>query len=163
MAFKYHREQFVDQLSNWSTQAVNNILRMGIMHRFPNLCLPETGISKAHKGGMKYCAEVIPYLPTTPECENVWRVRMTRLPSPLFRVFSSFVLIPCAAHAPPVCNWRCAKLFPRAPILGRRSCRHISRTEGPLRGSVRHCSMAVNPHPNETQQPPRQPSDSATI
>ena len=99
MAFKYHWEQFVDQLSNWSTQAVNNSLRMGIMHRFPNLCLPETGISKAHKGGMKYCAEVIPYLPTTPECENVWRVRMTRLPSPLFRVFSSFVWVLCAPRA----------------------------------------------------------------
>ena len=104
MVFKYHREQVDDVLSNCSTQAVNNSLRMGIMHRFPNLCIPETGISTAHKGGMKYCAQVIPYLLKTPECENVWRVRMTRLPSRLFRVFPSFVWVPCAPDAPRVFN-----------------------------------------------------------
>ena len=146
MAFRYHRERFVDKLSNWSTQAVNNRLRMGIMHRYPDLCIPETGISKAQRDGVKCCTQVIPDLPTTPECENVWRVRMTRLPSPLFRVIASFVWVPCAAHAPHVFHWRCAKLFTCAPILGGLSCNHICEMRAGLAAVFRHSSMACN-HP----------------
>ena len=88
MEFDNHREQIVDQLLNWSTQAVNNRLRMAIMHRFQIIIALEYGISKAHKGGMKHCAQTIPYLSTTPECGIVWRDRMARLPSLLFCVSS---------------------------------------------------------------------------
>ena len=144
ITFKYHREQFVQKLSNWSTQTVNDRLRMGIMRRFPNRCIPETGISKAQRDGVKCCTQVIPYLSTTPECENVWRVRMTRLPWFLFRVFSSFMLVPCVAHAPHVFNWRCAKLFTCAPILGGLCCHHISEMRAGLAASFRHSSMAGN-------------------
>ena len=146
IAFKYHREPFVENLTNWTTQTVNNKFKKGIMHRFLNLCILETRISKAQRDGVKYFTQVIPYSSTTPECENVWRVRMTRNPSPLFRVFSSVVLIPFAAHAPRIFNWRCAKLFTCAPILGGLSCHHISEMRSGLAASFRHSYMSGN-HP----------------
>ena len=70
------------------------------MHRMQYPMVFSDGISKAHKGGMKYATLVGAALTTAPECGIVWRVRMTRLPSSLFYVFSSFVLVQCAARAP---------------------------------------------------------------
>ena len=98
MVFNNHREQFVDKLSNWSTQAVRNRLRMGAMHnRCPGIF--SDGMSKAHKGGMKYAALAGATLTTTPECEIVWRVRVAS------------VCAWCAKPITDVTNWRCAKLF----------------------------------------------------
>ena len=91
VAFQYHREQFVERLSNWSIQAVNNSPRMAIMHRYPDLCIPETGICKAQRDGVKYCTQVVNFLSTTPESQNDWRVQPARPPSPMSRTFLSFV------------------------------------------------------------------------
>ena len=60
MAFKYHREKLVEKLSSWSTQTVNNRLRMGIMHRYPDICIRETEIPKAQWDGVKCCTQVGP-------------------------------------------------------------------------------------------------------
>ena len=92
VAFKYHMEQFVHHLSNWSIQAVNNSPRMAIVHSYPDLCIPETAICKTQREGVKYCAQGVRYLTTTPEPQNDWRVHTARLPSPMSKTFPSFVL-----------------------------------------------------------------------
>ena len=79
LAIHNRREQFVDELPNWATQADNNELRMAIMPRFQTIIVFETVISKAYKGGMKYAAPTDPNNPSDPQCEIAWRGRMTRL------------------------------------------------------------------------------------